>query len=102
MHQESDSAADLIEIYFEDAVRFFRALTHPGPCPMCSSIAWQIPVESKGKPASLVVSGLYLDGKPQLELKVSCTVCGFYRGHSASHIQRWIKDNPATEDPTDE
>lgn len=102
MSSDSDKIADPIEIYFSDAVRFFKAVTNPGACPMCSSVSWQIPVAAKGKPVSLIVSGMHLDGKPQLELKAACNVCGFYRSHSATIIARWLKENPENGDPAGE
>ena len=94
MTSEIEKPNQPVEIYFEDAVRFFKMVTNPGSCPMCSTISWSIPVLEKGRPISLVISGLQNNGLPQLELKVSCNKCGFYRGHNASLIQQWLLDNP--------
>jgi hypothetical protein len=91
------------KISFSEAVRFFKAVTSPGPCPMCGSVSWQIPIHTQESPVTLVASGMYdADGKPQYELKLSCNTCGFHRAHDARRIRLWLDSNPAEGETSDE
>jgi len=97
----STSAIGSNTISFTDAVRFFRIVTNSGPCPMCSAVAWTIPVNQMNGPVSLVPSGNNDDsGSPVMELKLSCDVCGYFRSHNATIIRKWISENPADDEPT--
>lgn len=101
MSSEGNKKSDSVDIYFADAVRFFKSIEEAAKCPVCSAVSWEIPLSAEGKPVTLLDSGFYLGDVPQLELKLSCNKCGFYRSHSAAVIRKWLADNPVKGDDTD-
>jgi hypothetical protein len=102
MPSSDEAETQQLNIYFDEAVRFFKSQSSPGECPMCKSVSWALPSEIEGSPLSLSDSGMRtLDDSPVLELKIICNVCGFLRAHRASFIREWLDKNPAGDEVTE-
>lgn len=87
---------------FNDVVRFFQGVPLKDECPCCSQVSWEIPVV-RGRDTRVVLksSGMSIEARDVLELKVSCNVCGYFRSHKVDVIKAWLEKNPAAEPSND-
>jgi hypothetical protein len=84
-----------VQITFDEAVRFFVAVTASSSCYVCKADKWEIPFHAENnKLCFLIPVGARQGGVGAHNLNLECTSCGLIRTHRAETMREWLDANP--------
>lgn len=83
-------------VSFDDAVRFFVALTQGGKCFACGTDNWNIStMEGNDNYCFFKAAGGKVQGVSIYNLEIECANCGLIRAHRADILEKWLSNNPS-------
>ncbi|MDH0342860.1 hypothetical protein [Chromobacterium haemolyticum] len=100
----SENSKNMINVTYEEAVRFFSSVTPNSKCPICEHETFNITGDFDDQGLNQSVLGLMMTSERAKNklwgraiIQVECEKCGYLKFHNATTIRTWLNINSPEE-----